>query len=422
MPNGRRGDEAAFLRFHLRVGARVGTRLLAPVLAGIFAVYYLFRPELVLLLAERLLKDGDALRRGLQLTLLAGLAGALGVPRVTLGLSGWIRHLPASARGHRLQAAAAVVTAELPLLVPLAVLAFLLPMDKNGAGAAWAAAVGIFAAAFFMALYLMPSRQPLWASGLGLAACILAGSGEPLWLAVAALAAGWADRACGPFLSGRRPVRRLVPRPSGPTAFGLRLSLRAVGWRMFGSLLLPALFLGWAALLLVNNDLAPGPARAAVRLAAGGGLAGSLAAAAAILGRQRPPWPWSRSLPIGSGRRVLEDAAFLACPAAAALAAFVLFSPAPAPISALLPYAVFRAAAAVRPSMATARSPIPALFLELLLAAVLTALVPAGLLLVPPAAWLAWREAVRRERAVKMGRWLERRFAAGGDSLTWSSR
>jgi hypothetical protein len=61
-------------------------------------------------------------------------------------------------------------------------------------------------------------------------------------------------------------------------------------------------------------------------------------------------------------------------------------------------------------------------FLELMLAAALAALLPAGLILSPAAAVLAWREAVRRERSVKMGRWLERRYAAGGDSLTWSAR
>ncbi len=422
MPNGRKGDRAAFLRFHLRVGARVGVRLLAPVLAGIFAAYYLLRPELVLLLAERLLKDGDALRRGLHLTLLAGLAGALVAPRVALGLGGWIRHLPASARSHRLQAAGAVVLAELPILVPLAALAFLLPMNKNGAGAAWTAAAGIIAAAFLMALYLMPARQPLWASCLGLIACLMGGTGEPLGLAVAALSAWVADRAYGPFQSVPRAVRRLVPRSAGPAAFGFRLSLRAVGWRMAGALLPPALFLGWAALFLVNNPLAPGPARAAVRLAAGGGLAGALAAAAAALAKRRPPWPWGRSLPLSSGRKVTADAAFLALPAAAGLAASAAFSLAALPAAALLPYAALRASAAVRPPMDSSRSPIPALFLELMLAAGLAALAPAALGLVPPAAWLAWREAVRRERAVKMGRWLERRYAAGGDSLTWSSR
>ncbi len=176
-----------------------------------FAAYYLLRPELVLLFADHLLKEGAPLRRGLGMTLLAGLIGAVVAPRVTLGLGGWIRHLPASSRSHRLQAAAAVLTAELPILVPLAALAFLLPPDKNGAGAAWAAAVGIFASAFLMALYLMPVRQPFWASGLGLAACILAGSGELLWLAAAAPAAWLADRATGPFLGRPKDGPPFVP-------------------------------------------------------------------------------------------------------------------------------------------------------------------------------------------------------------------
>jgi len=412
---------AAFLRFPLRVGARVGLRLLAPVLAGVFAAYYLLRPELILLFADRLLKSGDPLRLGLSMTIVSGLVGALIAPRVTLGLGGWIRHLPASARGQRWQAAAAILTAEAPILVPLILMAFLLP-DKNGAGPAWTAAAGLAASSSGMALYLIPARQPLWASALLLGACILGGSGDPILLPAAAVAAGLADRATGPFLSGRRAGRRPLRLGSGPAAFAFRLSLRAAGARLLGSLLVPALFLGWAVLFLGNNPLAAGPARAAWRLAAGGGLAGALAEAASILAKRRPPWPWSRSLPLSARRRVAEDAVFLALPAVPALLAAAFLSPASLPAAALLPYAALRAAAAARPSMDSPRSPIPALFLELMLAAVLAALLPAALILTPAAAALAWREAARRERAVKMGRWLERRFAAGGDSLTWSSR
>lgn len=104
------------------------------------------------------------------------------------------------------------------------------------------------------------------------------------------------------------------------------------------------------------------------------------------------------------------------------MAAFAFYSPAALPVAGLLPYEAFRAAAAARPSMASSRSPIPPLFLELMLAAVLTAMVPAASALFAIAAAAAWSDAARRERAVKMGRWLERRFAAGGDSLTGSSR
>lgn len=415
------GAGAAFLRFHLRVGVRVGLRLLAPVLAGLFAAYYLLRPELVLLLAEHLLKSGDSIRRGLSLAVVTGLVGAAVSPRVTLGLGGWIRHLPASSRTQRLLAAASLLTAELPILLPLGTAAFILP-DKNGSGSAWAAAGGILASAFFMALYLLPVRPPLWASGLGLTACILAGSGQPFLLAAAAAAAFLADRASGPFLGRGRTVRRFGRPAAGSAAFGFRLSLRAAGSGILWALIPTGLALGWAALFLGNNPLAPGPARAAVRFAAGAGLAGALAVSAAILGKRRPPWPWSRSLPLGSRRRVFEDALFLAGPAVAGLAAFAAFSAAALPVAGLLPYAALRASAALRPSMETPRSPVPGLVLELMLAAALAALVPAVLGLFPVLAIPAWLEAARRERAVKVGRWLERRYSAAGDSLTWSSR
>ncbi len=114
-----KGAGGAFLRFHLKVGARIGLRLLAPVLAGLFAVYYLLRPELVLLLAERLLKGADGLRRGLTLSVLTGIFVSAIAPRVTLGLGGWLRHLPASSRRHRALAAAAIWTAATPILVVL---------------------------------------------------------------------------------------------------------------------------------------------------------------------------------------------------------------------------------------------------------------------------------------------------------------
>ncbi|MDD8024880.1 MAG: hypothetical protein PHI34_00080 [Acidobacteriota bacterium] len=415
------GSHTAFFRFHLRVGVRIGLRLLAPILAGLFAAYYLLRPELILLLLDHLLKRGGAFGRGLSLAVVNGLIGAVIAPRVTLGLGGWIRHLPAASRSQRGMAAVSILIAEIPILLPLAAAALLLP-DKNSPAQVWASVAGLFASAFFMALYLLPVRQPLWASGLTLAACILAGSGRPLLMAAAAAAAFLADRATGPFLGRGRPKRRLIRPSSEPAFFGFLLNLRAAGFSILWSLLPPALFFGWLVVFLANNPLAPGPIRAAVRLAAGGAAAGALAAAAASLGKHRPVWPWSRSLPIGSRKRVLQDALFLAVPGAAALAAFALYSPAALPAAGLLPYAAFRAAAAARPSMETPRSPIPGLVLELLLAAIMTALIPAAAGLLAVLAVPAWSIAARRERSLKTGLWLERRYSADGDSLTWSSR
>lgn len=417
MPQTKDDHGGAFLRFHLRVGVRIGLRTLAPVLAGLFAAYYLLKAELILLLADRLLKDGAALRRGLTLSVMTGALAVFIAPRVALGLGGWIRHLPASSRTHRLLAAAAIWTAEIPILFILAGLCLVLP-DKNGAGAAWAAVAGIAASAFFMALFVLPVRQPLWASALSLGAAILAGSGRLLLIPVAAVAALLADSATGPFLGRGRSVRRLLRPASGPDAFALRLSLRAAGRGLLWAFVPPVICLGSLALFLGNNPLSP----AAARLLAGCALAGCLSIAAAVLGKRRPPWPWGRALPVGSRRRILQDALFLAGPALPVLAAFAAYSPAALPAIGLLPYAVFRAAAAVRPSMETPRSPVPGLILELFLAAALAAVLPASLVLGPALAVPAWLDAARKERAVKTGRWLAGRYSAAGDSLTWSPR
>ncbi len=72
--------------------------------------------------------------------------------------------------------------------------------------------------------------------------------------------------------------------------------------------------------------------------------------------------------------------------------------------------------------METPRSPVPGLILELVLAAALAAVLPLSLGLAPALAVPAWLDAARRERAVKTGRWLARRYSAAGDSLTWSPR
>ena len=97
------------LVFHLRVGARVGLRLLASVLAGLFAAYYLLRPEFFVMLGDQIFVRAARLSRGIFLALLLLPAASLMASRITLGMSGWIRHLPARSSRHRRLAAPAVL-------------------------------------------------------------------------------------------------------------------------------------------------------------------------------------------------------------------------------------------------------------------------------------------------------------------------
>jgi hypothetical protein len=95
--------------FHLRVGVRVGLRFLASVLAGLFAAYYFLRPELFVMLGDHIFVRSTRLSRGVILALVLLPAAGLMASRIALGLSGWIRHLPAPASRHRQMAALAVL-------------------------------------------------------------------------------------------------------------------------------------------------------------------------------------------------------------------------------------------------------------------------------------------------------------------------
>ena len=111
--------EAAFLRFHLRVGARLAVRILAPVLAVIFFVFYILRPEFILALARALFVEGSLIESGLVGTLLlVGMARAV-MPRITAGRAGWARSLPADGRALRALEVLSSVVAEMPLLAVL---------------------------------------------------------------------------------------------------------------------------------------------------------------------------------------------------------------------------------------------------------------------------------------------------------------
>lgn len=406
--------------FHLRVGARIGLRLLAPVLAGLFACYYLLRPEFFVMLGDHIFVRSARLPRGALLALILLPAAAVLASKITLGLAGWIRHLPVSAAHHRRPAALAVVIALTPLLVVLAGLAFL-PAGKNGTGEAVQAALGVWAAAAAAAIVVLPVRRPWWGDLIGLAACVLAGSGDLRLMGAGIAGTAAVDALSGPFQGRAIRVRRWTAGPS-PLAFSFLQHQRAFGARLALPYLPAAAILGLTILLRANNPLPSGAAAAAIRFGAAASIGLLFTAAAALSAKRRPPWTWSRSLPVSSGRRIAADALFLAALALPLITAFVLLDwRAAAVMIPVLPFLSLRAAAALRPSPDSPRSPIPPFALEGLMTAAALALWPALAVLMVFAVPLAARAAVRRERSLKAGRWLELRFAAAGDSLSGSS-
>jgi hypothetical protein len=411
----------AFLLFHLRVGTRVGLRFWAGVLAGLFAAYYLLRPELFVLIGDVLFLRASGFSRGLILALLLLPAAGFVAARVSLGASGWIRHLPAAASRQRRLAGLAVFVALAPPAAVLSGLAFL-PDGKGGIPEALTAAAGVAACAACLSVLALPVRRPWWADGLGLGAAVLAGTGDLRLAAMGLTAAAVVDRASGPFLGSRRRRGRAAAGLSGP-AFGLHLRSRAFGLRLFAPLVPAVFILGLLGLLKANNPLSAPAAAAAGRCGGITAVCASLAAAAAISVRRLPPWVWGRSLPLSSLRRIAADALFLGFLALPAAAAATLLDPraAAAAASGLL-FLSFRAAGSLRPSADSTRSPILPFVLEGLMTAGLSSLWSGTVVLLIPAAALAARAAARRERAFKAGRWLEMRFAAAGDPFSGEDR
>ena len=406
--------------FHLRVGVRVGLRLLASVLAGLFAAYYLLRPELFVMLGDHVFIRSTRLTRGVILSLVLLPAASVMASRITMGLDGWIRHLPVPASRHRRLAALAVFVSLLPLLGVLSGMAFL-PGGKNGTLEALSASVGVAACSACLSVLVLSVRRPWWGDLLGLAAAVLAGTGDLLLAAAGLALAAVTDAVSGPFLAPARRTRR-VAAGSSPLAFALLQHGRAFGMRLVLPLLPAAVVLGMIEVLRVNNTLSGRVAAAAARFGGIAAVAALLASAAALSLRRRPPWVWGRSLPVSSFRRAAADALFfgaLALPVLPAAALLDLGSV--AATVAALPYLSFRAAAALRPAPDSPRSPILPFALEGLICAALTALWPWTAALLLPGAAIAARAAARRERSLKAGRWLELRFTAAADPFTGSA-
>jgi hypothetical protein len=353
------------------------------------------------------------------LSLLAFLLATTIAPRFATGMAGWIRHLPARSRHHRRLTALSIVIAEMPILVPLLALDFA-TAGKNGPLEAAYAAAGLLTAAFGAALLALPVERPLWSATAGLCGCVLGGSGTPWLWAGGIVLLILSDLGAGHF-SGRAAAVRGRSIQSGPIGFFLSLSRKALGPRLLLPFVPAAAVFFSMNLFLRNNPLPERAAESALRFGALTAVIAFLAGQAKLLGQRRPIWTWSRSLPLSAARRILGDSLFLGGPAGLIIIPFFLSEPRAALCAAAaLPFAALRAAAALRPSMESNRSPIPGFILEGGLAAGMLALFPFSAFGFLAAVPIALGVAVRRERSIKAGRWLELHHSASGDPLTWS--
>ena len=150
---------------------------------------------------------------------------------------------------------------------------------------------------------------------------------------------------------------RRDPKPSGlgftspRLSFELRVFWRTVSQGIVESWIAGSVFVAIAALFVANNALEARELRIGATFAGGLAMTSTLGTLVTALIARRPPWAWSRSLPVGSRRRVLDDALLLGLHALPAPGAIALIDPMSACVLACaLPLLALRASAAIRSS------------------------------------------------------------------------
>jgi len=420
----RSGDDnaglSALARFHRHVGARLALRAAAP-LAGLPLVAALLQQDPSATLrsaAAWLLGRSGGVPAGIAIALVCLALASWAAPRVTAGLGGWPRHLPVSQATHRRAALVALVTAQAPVLGALLLLAPLAATQPGGVALGRVAALPAIVLAAAVAAW--PGARAWLGRPLSGLAILLAAPGSLRWLPVAAALLLAAEHATGPLahapVGRRRRSARVLP-------LSALVAARSLGATLVTAPLLSLLPVAAMTALRVNNELAPAVAAGAARFGAGLGVVFLLAGLVERLAVRRPVWPWARSLPVSSKRRVAEDALLLALPCGLPLAAGALLDGGAAlTVAACLPALALLAAGALRRSRpATSGLATPFLGAGALLAA-WVAILPWLALAALAAAPLALRWAASRERAQKVSHWDELHHRAVGDPLSWGAR
>jgi hypothetical protein len=217
-----------------------------------------------------------------------------------------------------------------------------------------------------------------------------------------------------PLAAGPSPLSAALP-------LDVRIAGRALGSRIASAWISGAFPLAAAGLFVRNNELPAALERRGVVLGTALALTISVGVLAEELAVRRPVWPWARSLPVGSRRRVREDAIVLGALALplpgdrrgdrSARRAPRGRGSAPAGAARLVgaPAGGEGRTAALAPVLAEGAA----------IAAALS-LLPASSLLALLFVPLALRAASRDDRARRVSRWSERHHQAAGDSFSWT--
>jgi len=409
----------AFFRFHLSVGIRMAIKTITPLVALIFALYYIFRIEFFVLLAQALFIDSGNLVSALFFSAVSLGMAAIAAPRICLGLTGWIRHLPLSSQANRRLAGLAIFAALIPVLVFLAGPHIILL--KNLEIPLTIHVLGFPFLGLASALCVLPVQRKRLTRPLAVAACLLSIWGKWPFLLAGVLATVVCDLASGPLL----PVRKRPHFQRGLKGylFYATISWRALKLRFLASYIFALLVIGASALFISNNNLSARLSTKALLFGGALSLAFVCAGTGSILASRRPPWPWARSLPWSARQRIMMDSLFLGVQAIPLLILVAVMNPAAAaPLALSLPLLTFYTSLVIRRSSEYRMGVSGKIFMIGLPGSFLVTLLPFVSMLYLASAPLAFKYSVKEERGQKVSRWLEMHHLAAGDSLSWSKQ
>jgi hypothetical protein len=382
----------ALIRFQMAGGGRVALRANA-IVAAIFVFVFGSAPDGLATLRTLVLGTVSRARGWSVLGIFTGVCLALAaaaLPRITIGLAGWMRSVPASRRENRAAAIAAVAAAQ----------AFAL---------AWTVLAVI--------LTLLVYRAPLSVAKLVALPAII--------LAVATFVVFTADK----------NLRRRRPAPIGvwPVARHARrgwLHWTRFSWAalpapsIFGGALLPAIFIAFAYMIVLRNPGLPAAtAHRTVRIAGALAVGAFGASLSNALLRLRPTWAWSRSLPWSSMQRVRADALTVGVPVAAAATTLLpLDAPNALAVLAIVPAIAATSAAALRAGATRQTGAAGEVGVVATMAGILIALSPMLALLPLVATPSILRFAGERDRRVVATRFAELQHDAAADSAWLGAR
>jgi hypothetical protein len=405
----------ALLIFHARVGVRIAARAFVPLFCAMLVaiMVQMYPAALVRGLARELFSAPPGASTLAGVAMLSLLLPAWGARRLATGLGGWIRHLPLGDSRNRRGLELSLIVVQLPLLVSLGLLA--LVAHLNGLAVFRPVLLRLAVLVLAGAMAALPVRRAWLVSPVSFS-CAAAAALGPFWAAMWALPVLLVTERVAGAIRAPRPSRRRefhLPFASG-------IAWRALGWRTPLALTASGLPLLAAWLFATNNELRGSPEAGTWRLGISLGVVTVISILSESLAVRRPVWPWLRSLPSSSQRRVAEDAVFLALHSLPVLAIGALFhwQAALATLS-ILPFVALRACGSMR-RLRSRASAARTLVAEACLASAILALLPWSVAVWPVAAIAAFGYASQAELEQKVTRWLEVHHDTGGDSLSWS--